>query len=106
MSSKRIAAVLYACCAALLIGLVISPIRSGAVRLLITICTVVTVFGAPLFLRRKSARMVVLSLLTLVCAALAFLPGHSPSVTQLSSGYLEALRHYEGDRYVWGGENA
>jgi len=105
-SSKRITAVLYVCCAALLIGLLIFPIRSGAVRLLIIVSAVVTVFGAPLFLRRKSARIVALSMVTLVCGAIAFLPGRSPSMRQLRSAYVDALRCYESDRYVWGGENA
>jgi hypothetical protein len=106
MLSKRVMVVLYACCAALLIGLLLFPVRSGAIRLLIIASAVVAIFGAPLFLRSNSARIVVLSMMALACGAITFLPGRSPSVEQLRPAFVEALRRYEGDRYVWGGENA
>ena len=106
MSSKRIATGLYFCCAALLIGLLIYPVRSGPVRLLIVVSAVVAVCGAPFFLRSKAARVVVLGMIALFCVAIAFLPGRSANPAELKSAYLKALRRYEGTRYVWGGENS
>lgn len=97
---------LYGLCVALLIALSIYPVRSGAVRLLIAGCVIASTVGAPLFLRRKSAKAFLLGLIALLCAFVVLLPGRPVHAEQLRTKYVEALSHYVGGRYVWGGENA
>jgi hypothetical protein len=43
--------------------------------------------------------------ITLLFSSLLILPGRSADVAALRGDYLQAMRGYEGTRYVWGGEN-
>ena len=96
---------IHFCLGALLIALLVYPIRSGGVRLLIVCSASAFLIGLSMWIRNRRVRWGFLGILLLTGLAIAFLPGKSVDQTRLRAEYVGALRRYEGDRYVWGGEN-
>jgi hypothetical protein len=90
---------------ALFIALLVYPIRSGVVRMLIICSASVIVIGLSMWIRNLRVRGGVWGGLLLTSLAIAFLPGKSVDQARLREEYVSALRCYDGDRYVWGGEN-
>jgi hypothetical protein len=105
MRLRRIFASLHFCVSVLLIALLVCPIRSGAIRLLIVSSAGVFLVGLSMWIRKPRVRYGFLGVLLLMPFALAFLPYKAANQARLRAKYVDALRRYEGDRYVWGGEN-
>ena len=105
MHLRRILAGTHFCLGALLIALLVYPIRSGGIRLLIVCSASAFLIGLSMWIRNRRVRWGFLGILLLTGLAIAFLPGKSVDQTRLRAEYVGALRRYEGDRYVWGGEN-
>ena len=106
MHASRIWSGVYFCSVALLVALILYPVRSGPVRLLMVGSLVVVVVGACFWIRNRQARAVAFCLVLLASLAMAVLPGRAAHQAQLQAQYVQALRSYEGDNYVWGGENS
>jgi hypothetical protein len=105
MRSKRIGAGLYFCSVALLLALLIFPIRSGLVRLLIVSSAAAVLIGPVIWIRNARLRFALPGVLLLTILAIALLPGKQGNPAELRTQFVKALRRYEGNRYVWGGEN-
>jgi energy-coupling factor transporter transmembrane protein EcfT len=105
MRPKRIWVGLYFCCVALLLALLVFPIRSGLVRLLIVFSGAVVLFGAFVWIRTLRLRFALAGVLILIILAIALLPGKQGNPTELRTEFVRALRRYKGNRYIWGGEN-
>lgn len=105
MRLRRILAGIHFCLGALLIVLLIYPIRSGGIRLLIVFRASAFLIGLSMWIRNWRVRCGFLGILLLTGLAIAFLPGKSVDQTRLRAQYVDALRRYEGHGYVWGGEN-
>jgi hypothetical protein len=105
MRLRRILAGLHFCLGALLFALLVFPIRSGMIRLLIAVSAGVFLVGLSMWVRNLRVRYGFLGILLLAGLAIAFLPAKSVDQARLRVHYVDALRRYEGDRYVWGGEN-
>jgi hypothetical protein len=81
------------------------PINNGPLRYA-TVVTSVIVFVAAVYWFRKQKPvfygLILAAALTVIFLAL---PGKKAEPEKLTKDYLEALRSYEGTRYIWGGEN-
>ena len=93
---------IHFCLGALLIALLVYPIRSGGVRLLIVCSASAFLIGLSMWIRNRRVRWGFLGILLLTGLAIALLPGESVDKTRLRTQYVD---RYEGHRYVWGGEN-
>jgi len=89
----------------LLVGLLLCPIRLGALHLALVLC-VLGLWGGALGLghARKPIRVLCLALALLPAGLL--LPGHTPDPATLRRAYTISLQHYRGTRYLWGGGNS
>ena len=100
----KILAALHVCALVALIALLADPIRSGLIKLLIVALSVGVSAGLIFWIRKKSVRLICLVAVLLVAAVVTFKPVQPKPPEQVRSDYVEALRRYEGVRYVWGGE--
>src|SRR5687767_2770795 len=105
MRAKRILVALYFCSIVLLIALLVFPIRSGLIRLLIVGSAAAVFAGAAIWVRPWRVKCLLLGGLALAIGAVALLPARPIDAGQLRNQYVQALRSYDGTRYVWGGEN-
>src|SRR6267142_5931909 len=76
------------------------PIRVGLLASLLGIWA-----GCFFFGRRKKVFGTVLASLILMVVGFLICPGRNYDRKQLREAYVNALRSYEGTRYIWGGEN-
>jgi len=88
----------------LLIGLLLCPIRLGALHLALAL-SLFGLWAGALFLgyARKPVRVFCLALALLVAGLL--LPGRPADSMTLRRAYAASLQHYKGTRYLWGGGN-
>src|SRR5438874_1469392 len=105
MRLRRILAGIHFSLGALLMALLVYPIRSGGIRLLIVCSASAVLIGLSMWIRNRRVRWGFLGILLLAGLAIALLPGESVDQARLRTQYVDALRRYEGHRYVWGGEN-
>ena len=86
-------------------SLLLFPINNGPLRCA-TIATLVIAFVAVAYRFRKR-KLIFYPLLIAAMLSAVFLasPGRDADTQKLTGEYLEALRAYEGTRYIWGGEN-
>lgn len=89
----------------LLIGLLLCPIRLGALHLAVVLCLAALWSGA-LFLGYDRRPVHILCLALALFAALVLLPGRTADPMTLRRAYTASLQHYKGTRYLWGGGNS
>ena len=85
--------------------LLIYPISYGAIRLA-TVLSGILIWTGCIYLswQKKSIRVFCISL-TVIISLLLIAPSRPVDVISLRDSYIQALKTYEGTRYVWGGEN-
>lgn len=85
--------------------LLLFPINNGLLRCA-TVATLAILFFAVVHKFRKR-KLVFFPLIFAAILSAIFLvsPGRNADTKKLVSEYLDALRSYEGTRYIWGGEN-
>ena len=81
------------------------PINNLSLRLGLLAALLGVWIGCFFFGRRKKIFCVVLLLLTFLCVGFFICPGRDYDRKQLRDAYVDALRSYEGTKYIWGGEN-
>ena len=83
----------------------LTPVAYRTTRLFFLVC-VASLWGLGLFCLRKHRR-VAISLVGVGTALLVWvsIPGGALDPQRLREEYVEALKRYDGTRYIWGGEN-
>lgn len=87
------------------VALIIYPIRSGPIKLLMLSSAIAAWGGLFLWIRNRKLRWALAMALSSAALSVAFIPDRPPPISKLRSEYVNALRAYEGTRYVWGGES-
>jgi hypothetical protein len=86
------------------VGLALQPLHSTMIRIALVFALLLAVAGALVLCRRWWQRVLFI-LPPLLLGGVLLLPGRTPRPVALRAAYAEALRGFEGTRYVWGGEN-
>jgi NlpC/P60 family len=86
------------------VGLALQPLHSTMIRIALVSSLLLAGVGALVICRRWWQRALC-SLPVLLLVGALTLPGRAPRPVALRAAYADALRGFEGTRYVWGGEN-
>ena len=89
----------------LFLGLLLCPIRLGALHLGVVICALL-LWAGGLFLGFACKPVRILCYALALVAACLLLPGRPADPNTLRRAYTASLLHYGGTKYLWGGGNS
>ena len=104
-TAQRIGIGVWAAVLAAVLVVAAYPIGLGVLRLFVAVAVPLLWSSAVFLMRRRTSVAIGVAVAGLLVLGFAVLPGMPPNPTRLRRAYVEELRHYEGSRYVWGGEN-
>jgi NlpC/P60 family len=85
--------------------ILIQPLGYTLMRAATVLVLIAVWVGGLYFSWRRVPVRIVGIIITLCLSLLLILPGRPTDLAALRADYLQAMRGYEGTRYVWGGEN-
>lgn len=89
----------------LFMAALLNPINSGGARLALLVTGAVFVLLSLSFVWHKKTMRLALLVPLAALGLFLLLPGRTVDPVKLQQAYTVSLRHYEGVRYYWGGEN-
>jgi len=103
---QKLCRLAFICGLTLFIALMIWPYHDGAFRFGLPL-SILTLWSTSLiFLWKRLLPRTILIILPLLALLPFALPGKPIDPNQLRDHYVAAMKHYEGTRYLWGGEGS